>query len=361
MKRELNENVFNEFELRLFGVQAYGVIYGEEYNVIVKAARRANGRYYFKTREGYEIAWSILPADQVENICRDMYDQHAADELATIKKVNQLCNYGTALVPAEIMNQVYDTADAIGVTVYILTSGVNERGDVLYYCSLGTTADEGRAIARAAAPAADETAAEDVPAQFVNGETEKIARHMIDNAAPVTAEIINGVYVYHVGNLLPYNMSEATAERVAAYIEDRETMATHALELGGPNDYFERERRNARAALDRLHAADVAAREAMENGNESADQTPAEEMTTATPENATTGTKIARTAAKVVAAAALVVLSFTTTPGTIDTPTPADQFTTYHATTTAEAVRVLSQLAAQGLPLYHVTIKTGAK
>lgn len=372
MKAELNNenNVFNEFELKLYGVQAYGVTYGEEYNVIMKAARRANGRYYFITREGYEIAWSTLPAEKVEKICADMYDQHESDEKAARESYDRLKANGTAHVRAEIMNDVYELADAEGVPVFLLTSGTDERGNVLYMCSLGTTADEGREIAarrRAdqmttneaeTITTTNETPAADVPAEYMENEAEKIARYMMENAAPVVAEIVNGAFVYHVGHLLPYNLSESTAERVALFLDDRATMAARALEMGGPSDHFEAEERNARAALERLAAADRAARETADNDRESDESTAApaaDQMTTA---DAPTASKIARAAAKVVksaTAAALVVLTFATSPAAA-----ADQMTTYHTTDTAEAVGVLAQLTAEGLPLYHVTIKKSA-
>ena len=286
MKAELNNenSVFNEFELKLYGVQAYGVTYGEEYNVIVKAARRANGRYYFITREGYEIAWSTLPADQVEHICADMYDQHDRDELATIKHVNQLRNDGTALVPAEIMNDVADTAEAVGVRCFILTSGIDEAGRVKYLCSIGTTAEEGRELATAAKLNREAIAAEnentttdetpaapaaDIPAEMTAAEVEKIARAIMDDAADITAEITGGRYVYHVAG---YNFGENTAQNICFYLEDRELVAADALEMGGPSDYFENERTTARAGLDRFHAADVAARESNESAAPAADQ-----------------------------------------------------------------------------------------
>lgn len=372
MKAELNNenNVFNEFEIKLYGVQAYGVTYGEEYNVIVKAARRANGRYYFITREGYEIAWHTLPADQVEHICADMYDQHDHDQAAARDNYDHIKKAGAALVRAELMNDVYELADAEGVAVFLLTSGTDERGHVLYMCSLGTTADEGREIAarrRAdqmttneaeTITTTNETPAADVPAEYMENEAEKIARYMMENAAPVVAEIVNGAFVYHVGHLLPYNLSESTAERVSLFLDDRATMAARALEMGGPSDYFEAEERNALAALERFAAADRAARETAENDRESDESTAApaaDQMTTA---DAPTASKMARAAAKVVksaTAAALVVLTFATSPAAA-----ADQMTTYHTTDTAEAVGVLAQLTAEGLPLYHVTIKKSA-
>ena len=174
MKAELNNetNVFNEFELKLYGVQAYGVTYGEEYNVIVKAARRANGRYYFITREGYEIAWSTLPAEKVEKICADMYDQHESDEKAARESYDRLKANGTAHVRAEIMNDVYKLADAEGVAVFVLTSGADEINRLYYVCSLGTTADEGRSIARAAAAADHQDTDTTTPADVISEPTE---------------------------------------------------------------------------------------------------------------------------------------------------------------------------------------------
>lgn len=49
-------------------------------------------------------------------------------------------------------------------------------------------------------------------------------------------------------------------------------------------------------------------------------------------------------------AAALVLLTFATAP--------AAPLTEYYATSTAEALTIVNQIAAEGAPLFHVTIKT---
>lgn len=118
MKQLLNDesNLFNEVELKLFGVQAYGVTYGEEYNVITKAARRANGRYYFITREGYEIAWSTIPADKVAKICADMFDQMEQDKRLAeeVEQVDECTTARRHTNAARIMQTAQVIAEAVG-------------------------------------------------------------------------------------------------------------------------------------------------------------------------------------------------------------------------------------------------------
>lgn len=199
MKAELNneKNLFNELEMKLYGVQAYFVVPGEEYSVIIKATRAANGRYYFVTREGYRVAWSTLPADKVESICKDMYDRHAADEAAVIKSVNQLRNTGNALVPAEIIDEVADTAEAVGVRCFVLTSGTDETNRIKYLCSIAPTAEEGRELAKAAQQnreAEDTTTPTPSESKSESESEAKPARRF----AAVVADYIAGTWFYTI-------------------------------------------------------------------------------------------------------------------------------------------------------------------
>ena len=104
MKARLNaeENVLQVVEVVTYGVQAYNVT-ENEYEVIVKACRKANGRYYFITREGRRIAWSWMDAEQVERICGEILEQQPAEEVepvsecvteyrhTTAERVSQVC------------------------------------------------------------------------------------------------------------------------------------------------------------------------------------------------------------------------------------------------------------------------------
>lgn len=270
MKQLLNDetNLFNEVELKLFGVQAYGVTYGEEYNVITKATRRANGRYYFVTREGYEIAWSTLSADKVASICADMFDQMEQDQQAAAECYNHVKRYGVALIRAELMNKVYEMANAEGVELFMIVSGIDECGNVLYKMSLGSTSDEGEKIAkeRENAENAERIEAErkakhsaEFLAEFKEREAEKIARRIMDGEA-VTVEVdsFNGETVYHVNG---QSFGKETAARVVKYIAGRKSLAANALEMGGPSEYFTNEMNQAAAALDRIAAAERPAEE----------------------------------------------------------------------------------------------------
>lgn len=268
MKQILNNdsNLFNEVDLKLFGVQAYGVTYGEEYNVITKAARRANGRYYFITREGYEIAWSTIPADKVAKICADMFDQMEQDKQAAAENYNRVKRNGVALIRSELMQSVYELADAEGVHLFMLVSGVDECGNVLYKMSLGSTSDEGEKIAkeREKAENAERIEAErkanhsaEFLAEFKEREAEKIARRIMEGEA-VTVEVENGETLYHVNGM---TFGKETAERVVKYIAGRKSLAANALEMGGPSDYFSNEMNQAAAALDRIAAAERPAEE----------------------------------------------------------------------------------------------------
>lgn len=268
MKQLLNDesNLFNEVDLKLFGVQAYGVTYGEEYNVITKAARRANGRYYFITREGYEIAWSTIPADKVAKICADMFDQIEQDKQAAAENYNRIKRNGVALIRSELMQSVYDLADAEGVHLFMLVSGVDECGNVLYKMALGSTSDEGEKIAkeRNAAENAARIEAErkanhsaEFLAEFKEREAEKIARRIMEGET-VSVKVENGETLYHVNGL---TFGKETAERVNKYIKGRKSLAANALEMGGPSDYFSNEMNQAAAALDRIAAAERPAEE----------------------------------------------------------------------------------------------------
>lgn len=138
MKAKLNaeSNVMNTVELKLYGVQAYNVSYGEEYNVIVRAERQYNGRYYFITREGYQIAWSSLDKEKVEHICADMLDQVERDEQYIIERMNCLRNNGSCFVDANVMNDIYDLADEFDFSISIKQAGADETGRALYHIAV---------------------------------------------------------------------------------------------------------------------------------------------------------------------------------------------------------------------------------
>lgn len=126
MKAELNadSNIMNRVELAIYGVQAYNVIEGEEYNVIVKAERANNGRYYFVTREGIKLAWSQMTAEKVEFICGEMLEREAADKKAAADNLTTLKRVKKMWVNYRLLHlYLYDLADADGLTINIVTFG----------------------------------------------------------------------------------------------------------------------------------------------------------------------------------------------------------------------------------------------
>lgn len=126
MKAELNadSNIMNRVELAIYGVQAYNVIEGEEYNVIVKAERANNGRYYFVTREGIKLAWSQMPAEKVEFICGEMLERETADKKAASDNLTTLKRVKKMWVNYRLLHlYLYDLADADGLTINIVTFG----------------------------------------------------------------------------------------------------------------------------------------------------------------------------------------------------------------------------------------------
>lgn len=164
-------------------------------------------------------------------------------------------------------------------------------------------------------------------------------RRAIDTAARLVAEgaTVTAADTYYIVE------HRETLRRVTIDTRHRDTLRKQ-LEL--------RARAGRAVAIDSRerghdHAAEIATARATRCAVIAAQLSDTDDQTTAAPAAA----KVARAAAKVITAAALVVLSFATSP-------TASELTTYHATSTADALAVLSQLTAEGLPLWHVTIKT---
>jgi hypothetical protein len=221
MKELINaeSNVMDTVELQLYGVQAYHVDCESEYNVIIRAERHYNGRYYFVTREGYQVAWSILDKEQVEKICEDMLDQIAQDELETIKAVNRLQNNGTTFVRAEIMNAVFNLADEVNVPCHILTSGTDEQNNVLYHVSLGTTASEGQRIAK-------EQREKREQAQEAAESTEQAA----DHREPAEAEN-NSINNKSIGENNMYYQVKSQESKMAEFMVDNNIATDEEIQL----------------------------------------------------------------------------------------------------------------------------------
>lgn len=138
MKELINDeqNVMDTVELRLSGVQAYNVDCETEYNVIIRAERHYNGRYFFVTREHYYVAWSTLTKEQVEQICTDMLDQRAEEDTYIINRMNCLRNNGSCLVDARVMNDIYHLCDEFNLSVSIEQTGADETGRALYHIAV---------------------------------------------------------------------------------------------------------------------------------------------------------------------------------------------------------------------------------
>lgn len=113
LKAAIKADYYNEIELVKYGIQVYAAaLTGDEYSVIVMAYK-TGGRYYFETREGYRLPWSVMDPDTLATACRDFLDQMTADENTNDEAENVTTKeHATAARVATICENI---AEAVGV------------------------------------------------------------------------------------------------------------------------------------------------------------------------------------------------------------------------------------------------------
>ena len=128
LKELVNNNVMERVELYTRGVQAYNIVDGEEYNVIVAFAKQG-GRYYFIDRDGRRFLASRYY--RAEFVAGDMFEVIANDRAAAQNAADQVEASGSVLVCADLLPLFFEECDRRNIHVTSTAAGVDDLGRML--------------------------------------------------------------------------------------------------------------------------------------------------------------------------------------------------------------------------------------
>ena len=115
-------------KLRLYGVQAYNIEEGSEYNVITEFAL-LNGRYYFIDRDGKKFL--ACRYDRVEWLAGEFNEQLDRDCEAAQEAAAQVKRTGAAWARGCLLDIFFDVCDVEGLQVESKQSAVDELGHIV--------------------------------------------------------------------------------------------------------------------------------------------------------------------------------------------------------------------------------------
>ena len=128
LKELVNNNVMERVELYTRGVQAYNIVDGEEYNVIVAFAKQG-GRYYFIDRDGRRFLASRYY--RAEFVAGEMLEVIANDRAASQNAADQVEASGSVLVCADLLPLFFEECDRRNIHVTSTAAGVDDLGRML--------------------------------------------------------------------------------------------------------------------------------------------------------------------------------------------------------------------------------------
>ena len=128
LKELVNNNVMERVELYTRGVQAYNIVDGEEYNVIVAFAKQG-GRYYFIDRDGRRFLASRYY--RAEFVAGEMLEVIANDRTAAQNAADQVEASGSVLVCADLLPLFFEECDRRNIHVTSTAAGVDDLGRML--------------------------------------------------------------------------------------------------------------------------------------------------------------------------------------------------------------------------------------
>lgn len=128
LKELVNNNVMERVELYTGGVQAYNIVEGEEYNVIVAYAKQG-GRYYFIDRDGRRFLASRY--DRAEFVAGEILEVIANDNAAAMHAADQVEASGSVLVCADLLPIFFEECDRRNIHVTSTAAGVDDLGRML--------------------------------------------------------------------------------------------------------------------------------------------------------------------------------------------------------------------------------------
>ena len=125
LKELVNNNVMERVELYTSGVQAYNIVDGEEYNVIVAFAKQG-GRYYFIDRDGRRFLASRYY--RAEFVAGEMLEVIANDRAAAQNAADQVEASGSVLVCADLLPIFFEECDRRNISVTSTATGFDNFG-----------------------------------------------------------------------------------------------------------------------------------------------------------------------------------------------------------------------------------------
>ena len=128
LKELVNNNEMERVEQYTRGVQAYNIVDGDEYNVIVAFAKQG-GRYYFIDRDGRRFLASRYY--RAEFVAGEMFEVIANDRAAAKNAADQVEASGSVLVCADLLPLFFEECDRRNIHVTSTAAGVDDLGRML--------------------------------------------------------------------------------------------------------------------------------------------------------------------------------------------------------------------------------------
>lgn len=126
LKAMVNASALERVECKMYGVQAYNLVEGEEYTVIVAYIKQGN-RYYFVDREGRKFLASRY--NRAEEVAAEILDRVAAAEQYAYERANELQEKGETSVNIELLPEFFAACDYIGITPVQVAAHFHDNGD----------------------------------------------------------------------------------------------------------------------------------------------------------------------------------------------------------------------------------------
>lgn len=128
LKELVNNNIMKRVDLCTRGAQAYGLVEGEEYTVVIAYAKQGN-RYYFVARDGRRFLASRY--DRAEILAGELLEILANDRAAAMHVADQVEASGSVLVCADLLPLFFEECDRRRINVTSTAAGVDDLGRML--------------------------------------------------------------------------------------------------------------------------------------------------------------------------------------------------------------------------------------
>lgn len=126
LKDMVNVSALEKVECHQYGVQAYGIQSGHEYNVIV-AMEKIGNRYYFVDRDGGKLLASRY-AD-AERVAHELIERKEWEAQYVAERVGDILQLGRVSVLDGLAFEFHKVIDATGIEVQHISNTYHDNGD----------------------------------------------------------------------------------------------------------------------------------------------------------------------------------------------------------------------------------------